>query len=101
MNHTDNPAADQVTPASLLRAELHRLAEAFAAADRAAWRARVFLDRGDERAEGERLEALGQFEAASRQLADLLLLLLRHALRHRAGALRGLLHDALLDEDFR
>jgi hypothetical protein len=81
-------AAQLARAASLVQAELTRIAERFAAASSAAWRATVAEDTGQrDAAEGERQEAAGEFFAAGLALADLLLLLLRQAAEHRAPAL--------------
>jgi hypothetical protein len=82
-----------------LRSELRALAERFDAAANRAYRAAVTEDQpAREAAEWERLEAFGAYEAAGRDVADLLLLLLRHCLRHRPEALADLLAEALQDE---
>jgi hypothetical protein len=85
--------------ASLLRADLVRIAERFAEADRRAWEAATTADReGREAAEDERREAAGAFWAAGRELAELLLLLLRHAADHQPDAVRAYLADMLRPE---
>jgi len=81
---------------SLLRDELTRIAERFEAADHRAKRATTIQD--GEAAEWERLEAAGNFWAAEADLADLLLLLLRLALRHQPAALAQYLSQALREE---
>jgi hypothetical protein len=84
---------------SLLRADLQRLAEKFHAAGDAAHRAAVALDLGARNdAEDLRLDLQGEYHAATNELADLLLMLLRHALDHRPEALTLYLAEALRPE---
>jgi hypothetical protein len=83
-------------PASAVRADLERIAERYAAADRRACRAQSIEDY--DAAEAERREIAGEFWAAGSELADLLLLLLRHALQHQPDALRLYLAEALRPE---
>jgi hypothetical protein len=71
----------------LLRAELARIAERFEQAERRAKSASTIEDR--EAAESERREAEGDFWAVTADLADLLLLLFRHAITHQPDALRA------------
>jgi hypothetical protein len=81
-----------------VREELLQIAERFATADQRMHRAAVRGDQGDrEAAAWERSEARGDYQAASRDLADLLLLLVRHALEHRPDALRLYLRELLAD----
>jgi hypothetical protein len=81
-----------------IREHLAEIAERYAAAERREWQARVQGDAGDlAAAELERQEAQGDYHAASLELADLLLLLLRHAIRQRPDALRDLLLRVLTD----
>lgn len=81
---------------SRLRADLADMAERFAAADRRALRAAVLAEGAElEAAEAERREAAGEFWAAGQDLADLLLLLFRYALKHQPDALRALLLEVL------
>jgi hypothetical protein len=69
--------------------ELRQLAERWAEADRRAWAATVAEQAGDrEPAEDARREAAGDHQALSADLADLYLLLQRHAEEHRADTLR-------------
>jgi hypothetical protein len=89
----DHPAGDQ---RSLVRADLGAIAERFDAADRRARRAASIPER--EAAEAERREVAGDFWAAGEDLADLLLLLLRYARRHRPDALAAALAEALRPE---
>lgn len=96
-----NTESGRATPdaRSILRAELARIAEGFAAADRRAFTAGVYDRQGHrEAAEAERAEAAGNFWAAEADLADLLLLLLRAAARHQPDALRLRLGQALRTE---
>jgi len=81
---------------SAVAAEMKRIAGRFEEADRRAKAAASFADRAA--AEAERLEAEGEFLAVGRATADLFLLLLRHALRHRADELRGYLTGVLRPE---
>jgi hypothetical protein len=80
----------------LFRAELARITDRFEAADCRAKRAAKVEDR--EAAEWERLEAAGDFTATEMDLADLLLMLLRLALKHQPAALAQYLGNALRDE---
>ncbi len=96
-----NPTPDA---RSIVRAELARIAQRFEAADRRAKAAGVAVAFGAgtvadrEAAEAERRDAAGESWAAESDLADLLLLLLRHARRHQPDALRDLLADVLRPE---
>jgi hypothetical protein len=90
-------AADR-SLASQIRADLLAIAELFGDADTRSWRARALREQGEaERAEVEREDAAGKFWRASTELADLMLLLLRHCLQHRRVALSMYLSDALRD----
>lgn len=80
---------------SYVRAELGRVADRWEAAGDRARRATTIADR--ERAEAERREAAGDHHQVEVDLADLLLLLLRMALRHRRAELVALLEDAVED----
>lgn len=106
VNDRDHPAADPAAarPAtagaalSPLRAELLAIAERFAEADRRAQQARVYQQSAERAvAEAEALEAAGDYYAASRALADLLLLL-RHGKAHCREALRVYLVELLADD---
>ncbi len=91
-NHSPPPAR----AVSLLRDDLHRIAERFREADARAFRAAVAEAAGErDQADAEKAEAAGDFWAATAEAADLLLLLLRLALKHRPDALRAYLVDAL------
>ena len=81
---------------SAVRAELARIAGRFEAADRRAKAADAAADR--EAAEAERQDAAGEFWAAGEDLAQLLLLLLRYAVRNQPEALTALLAEALRPE---
>jgi hypothetical protein len=102
MVHTD--AADskgQPAPTIRLvgRADLSRIAERYKAAERAAFTAGIYNRQGDrEAAEAESQAAAAEFWAAESELADLLLMLLRLALRHQPDALRDYLTEALRPE---
>jgi hypothetical protein len=76
-----------------LHEELSRIAERFEAVDQRAKRATTIQDR--EAAERERLEAAGDYAAAEMAMADLLLMLVRLALRHQPDALAQYLARAL------
>ena len=92
-------AADIERTSSGLRADLLAIAGKFHRADKQAWRARVLGEQGKlAEAEDARMDANGEYYAASWDLADLLLLLLRHALMHRRDILRQYLADALAPE---
>jgi hypothetical protein len=84
---TAEHTADKRDVRSLIRAELDRITERFDAADRRAKRATTIEDR--EAAEAERQDAAAEFWAASADLADLFLLLFRHATKHQPDALRA------------
>src|SRR5262245_37474251 len=84
MTILDN-TSEQDKAGSLLRADLAAVAERFATARDRAQRAANVHDRND--AWDESLDASGAFHAASLDLADLLLLLLRYAIRHRRNEL--------------
>jgi hypothetical protein len=75
---------------------LEAITRRFEAADRRARRAATISDR--EVAESERREAAGAFWAVGEDLADLFLLLLRYACRHRPEALAAYLADVLDQE---
>jgi hypothetical protein len=93
------PAGNDSRVSSLFNRELQRLAEKFADADAQLWRARVRGDKGElEAAEDERQKANGDFFAATQEMADLFLLLLRQCLALRKDALRLYLADALSDD---
>jgi hypothetical protein len=82
-----------------VRAELQAILERFDEADRRMCRAQVLGDRAAaDVAEDERREAMGDRYAAGLALADLWLLLTRHALEYRADAARQLLADVLGEE---
>jgi hypothetical protein len=92
-------AAAIARSASLLRDDLLRIAERFQAASDTAWRAAVAGDAdAREAAESKRREAAGEYHAAREALADLGLLLLRHALELRPDAVRLYLLEALKPE---
>jgi hypothetical protein len=76
-----------------LRGEIAAIAARFEAADRRAKRAATLEDR--DQAEAERLEASGDFWAAEADLADLLLMLFRLALRHQPNALGQYVYQAV------
>jgi len=85
--------------ATLLHAELLRLAERLAAAREAAWRATAAGAAGQAlAAEEERQEAAGLFHAASRALAHLGLFLIRKAVEHEPAAARLYLVDLFAPE---
>jgi hypothetical protein len=81
---------------SLLRADLVRIGERFAAAQRRQARAATAADQ--EAAEAERDAIAGEFFAAATALANLCLLLLRYASEYRPEALRVYLVAALRPE---
>jgi hypothetical protein len=81
---------------SPLRREISAIAARFEAADRRAKRADTLDNR--EAAEAERREAAGDFWAAEIDLADLLFILLRLAIRHRPAALAQYLKRAMETE---
>jgi hypothetical protein len=83
---------------SVFREELDRLRGLYESADRKAKSAATAADRA--LAEDLRREADASFWAASAELGDLFLLLLRHCLDHRKDALRAYLMQVLGD-DFR
>jgi hypothetical protein len=83
-------------PVSAVRADLANIAERFEAADRRVRGARTAA--GRERAEAVRRAADAEFYAAGRELADLLLLLLRYAIHHQPDALRLYLVELLRPE---
>lgn len=91
-----HPPASNGSTSSLLCAELGRIADRFDAAERLARHSRSQIER--EAAEAARLDALGEHWAASMDLADLLLLLVRKAMQHRPDALRTYLVDLLRPE---
>lgn len=81
---------------SLVRAELRRICERWEEADRRFKEARARAERGElSQAELDRWEAQGDWFGCSRELADLAVLLLRHAVKHHAEALRPLLVEIL------
>jgi hypothetical protein len=82
---------------SIFREELGRLRALYEEADRLARSAATAADRAQ--AEDLRLEADASFWAASMELADLFLLLLRHCIDHRKDVLRAYL-IRVLGEDF-
>jgi hypothetical protein len=95
----DNPAANNEPPprsASLLAAELQRIAECFLAADRRAKRVTNIANR--DAAELERPQAAGEFRAAEIDMADLFCLLLRLAVQYQADAVGLYLAEALHSE---
>jgi hypothetical protein len=79
-----------------LRDELGSIADRYEAAREAERRAATIEDR--ELAEEARRDAVGQYWAASRDLAELPLLLLRHALQSRSEELAMYLAEALRPE---
>ena len=79
-----------------LRAELGSYADRMAAADRHAREATTQADR--DVAEQQRREAMGRHYALEMDMADLFVLLLRHAIEHRPHEVRLLLADALRAE---
>src|SRR5437660_10722798 len=93
----DKPDVGDACPGCIasagLREDLGRIAAAFERADRRAKAAATVGDR--EAAEAERREAVGEFWVAGVTVADLLLLLLRLAMRHRPEALAAYLAEAL------
>jgi hypothetical protein len=84
-----------MTPGAVRR-ELQQILERFDAADRRMLAARKPGDK--EAAEAERREVMADFYGGSEALADLLLLLLRHAGQRRTAALRAALLDLLAPE---
>src|SRR5262249_16085342 len=76
-----------------LRAELAAITARYEAADHRAKRAETIEDR--DQAEEEKREAAGDFWAAEADLADLLLMLLRLAIRHQPAALGQYLYRAV------
>ena len=76
-----------------LRAHLAGLLARFEAADQRACHEHDPDARGD--AEAEALAATGEYWEASREIADLLLLLLRHGLRHYEAQLREFVSNLL------
>ena len=81
---------------SAVAAEVNRICDLFQDADGRAKAAATVADR--ETALAEREEAMGVFWAAGEGLADLLLLLLRYAAKHRAEELKAYLVDLLRPE---
>jgi hypothetical protein len=85
---------------SVIRQEIARIADRFASADQRLHAAQVMGQPEEaDLAEEERREALGEFWSFSQDLADLQLLLLRHANQKRRDALEAALllplHDAI------
>lgn len=76
---------------SRVRKDLDAIRKRFEDADRRLLATAVFNGEPDPEVEVERLEALGEIEAAEWELADLFLLLLRYAIRHRRAAVQDLL----------
>jgi hypothetical protein len=74
-----------------LRAHLAGLLARFEAADQRLQESIVTGERTE--AEAAALEATGEYWEASREIADLLLLLLRHAMRHH----RDVLHEFIVN----
>ncbi len=98
---TLTPLAEAGPPrsASLLRAELLRIAECCQAAADLAHRAAVAEETGGrEAAEAERQEAAADFWKAGAELAHLCLLLIRHACDHQPDALRLYIVELLRPE---
>jgi len=81
---------------SLFREELGRLRAMYEHADRLARTAETAADRT--LAEDLRREAEASFWAASAELGDLLLLMLRHAIEHRRDTVRAYLMLVLGDD---
>jgi hypothetical protein len=81
---------------SLLRADLERIANQFAAADRRAKQAPTLADR--EEAEAVRRQAAGEFWAMGSEVAHLFLLLLRVAAERERETVRLYLRDLLREE---
>ena len=93
------PAGANGVVGCAVRREIGHITDRFEQADRRAKAAETVADR--EAAEAERQAVLGEFWAAGEGLADLQLLLLRYAVRHRPEELRALLAEVLrpdLDE---
>jgi predicted Zn-dependent protease with MMP-like domain len=80
-----------------VRQELRRLCDVWEAAEKAVREARA-AGESDARAQLARSEALADWHAASASLGDLFRLLLRHALKHHADALRQALVGLLRPE---
>jgi hypothetical protein len=92
-------ALENCHAAGTLRAELLAHCERFAEAEQRAQSARVYQQQGERAAaEAESMEAAGAYHAASRALADLFLLLLRHAKQHCPDALRTYFVELLRPE---
>jgi hypothetical protein len=83
----------QLYPRSHVRAELGRIGDRFEEADRTLLRAHTLIDR--EEAEAARRDAMGAHWAAENDLADLQLLVLLMAAKHRREVLRDLLCEAV------
>jgi hypothetical protein len=90
------PTPTEARYVSLVRADLGRITDRFEQAGRRAQRAQTIADYDD--ADAERCEIAGEFWAAEEDLAQLVLMLLRIALRHQPEALRMYLADALAPE---
>jgi type IV pilus biogenesis protein CpaD/CtpE len=79
-----------------LRQTLRGVLERWDAADRRVWEYRAREQPADrEAAEAERRDIEGELHALAAELADLLLLLLRQAVRHNPGELRQQLMELL------
>jgi hypothetical protein len=90
---------DQPKPASLIRAELARIVQGWEAADQLALKVGTLGQQSDrEAAEQARLDAAGQFLAFESELADLLLLFFRLAIKHQREALSAYLAELLSPE---
>ena len=92
------PRADaaEARARSAVAAELNRIIDRFQEAEGRAKAAATIADR--EAAADERDEAAGQFWSAEQALADVLLLMLRTAMRHRPEELKAYLVDLLRPE---
>jgi hypothetical protein len=92
-------AADEQGARSAVTAELLRICRRFEQADRRANTAAIYARDGDrEAALSERDDALADFFGAERALGELLLLLLRTAVRHDSGTLRDYILDLIRDD---
>lgn len=97
------PTARQPAPAQQvgqgLRADLHAITARYAAAEQALHRAQVLGQAGAaEEAEEDRREAMGDYYAAGRAIADLGLLLLRMMHRYRPAETTALVRELLAAE---